>query len=230
MKQPGDGTTEPRSRRSLLAAAAGAATMTAATALARPFSAAADDGDPLILGQPNVAQTTTSLQGDLEVSGTLDSSTLLRATSGFGPAIFAAALNRGVEATSDEGTALIGTSLGMTGWTSSGVQGHASEAGGYGVTASNAHLETALYVIGKARLASRSGRATVGAGKSTVDVDLRQKGGLRGTPLCFANLMSYRPGVSVTTVRPNYPVAGKARIYLNRAVSANTFVAWFVLN
>ena len=63
-----------------------------------------------------------------------------------------------------------------------------------------------------------------------MDIDLRQKGGLSGTPLCFANVTSYRPGVFVTMVRPNYPVLGKVRIYLNRAVSSNTFVAWFVLN
>jgi len=28
----------------------------------------------------------------------------------------------------------------------------------------------------------------------------------------------------------NYPIAGKARIYLNRAVSSPTYVAWVVLN
>ena len=71
---------------------------------------------------------------------------------------------------------------------------------------------------------------TVSAGNSLVDVNLRQKGGLIGTPLCFPNLMSYRPGVFVTTVRPNYPADGRVRIYLNRAVSSNTLVAWFVLN
>jgi hypothetical protein len=42
--------------------------------------------------------------------------------------------------------------------------------------------------------------------------------------------MSYRPGVHVAAVRANYPIAGKARIYLNRAVSSPTYVAWVVLN
>ena len=42
--------------------------------------------------------------------------------------------------------------------------------------------------------------------------------------------MSDRPGVFVRTFRPNFPVAGKARIYLNRTVSSNAYVAWFVLN
>lgn len=42
--------------------------------------------------------------------------------------------------------------------------------------------------------------------------------------------MTYRPGVFVTTARPNYPIKGKIRIYLNRAVAADTFVSWVVLN
>jgi hypothetical protein len=92
---------------------------------------------------------------------------------------------------------------------------------------------TALTVRGKARF-SRSGRATVAAGRSSVDVDFRPTDlpfyGLEGTPLCFANLMSYRPGVYVSAVRPNYPIKGKMRIYLNRSVASSTFVSWFVLN
>jgi hypothetical protein len=34
----------------------------------------------------------------------------------------------------------------------------------------------------------------------------------------------------VTACRPNYPVAGKARIYLNKALSKATYVAWNVTN
>jgi hypothetical protein len=92
---------------------------------------------------------------------------------------------------------------------------------------------TALTVRGKARF-SRSGRATVLAGRSAVDIDFRPLDlpyyGLEGTPLCFANLMSYRPGVYVSAVRPNFPIKGKMRIYLNRTVASSTFVSWFVLN
>lgn len=93
---------------------------------------------------------------------------------------------------------------------------------------------TALTVDGKARF-SRSGRATVRAGRSSVDIYVGPGPeapfyGLEGTPLCFANLMTYRAGVFVTTVRPNYPSNGTIRIYLNRTVSANSFVSWFILN
>ncbi|MDP9319182.1 MAG: hypothetical protein M3O94_08970 [Actinomycetota bacterium] len=92
----------------------------------------------------------------------------------------------------------------------------------------------ALVVSGKVRF-NRSGRASVLAGTRHVDVDLSGGPdapwtGLEGTPLCFANLMSYRAGVFVTTVRPNYPIKGKVRIYLNRTVSSPTWVSWFVLN
>src|SRR4029453_14506525 len=71
----------------------------------------------------------------------------------------------------------------------------------------------ALAIRGKVRL-NRSGRAKVLAGKSTVDVDLRPIDlpfyGLEGTPLCFATLMTYRPGVFVTTARPNYPIRARS--------------------
>jgi hypothetical protein len=87
----------------------------------------------------------------------------------------------------------------------------------------------ALDVIGKARF-SRSGRATIGAGKRYVDVSLASKGGLGGTPLLFATLRTYRSGVYVAGVRPNYPSTGKFRIYLNKALSAATYVSWMVLN
>jgi hypothetical protein len=127
------------------------------------------------------------------------------------------------------GTGVFGETEGINPGTA-GVVGVAGNEVGVGVLAGSPVDGTALRVSWKARLVTRSGRATVAAGKSSVDIDLRSKGGLSGTPLCFANLMSYRPGVFVTTIRPNYPVRGKARIYLNRSVSANTFVAWFVLN
>jgi hypothetical protein len=74
----------------------------------------------------------------------------------------------------------------------------------------------------------RVGHVKVAAGHRSVDVDLRSQGGLGSGPRCFAELQTYRSGVWVTACRPNYPVAGKARIYLNKAVSKATYVAWDV--
>lgn len=76
----------------------------------------------------------------------------------------------------------------------------------------------------------RVGRATVLKGRAYVDVDLRGKGGLGLNPRCFAELQTYRSGVWVTAVRPNYPVTGKLRIYLNKAAPKATYVAWNVTN
>jgi len=114
------------------------------------------------------------------------------------------------------------TTGGMT-----GVYGYAP--GGTGVAA-RSDTGTALQVTGKAAF-SRSGRVTLIKGRSYVDVDLRTKGGLSGSPLCFANILSRRGGVHIETVRPNYPVAGKLRIYLNKVASAtsSTTLAWIVM-
>ena len=212
----------PRSRRSVLAAAAAAAAAGAAATLARPLPAAAADGDPLILGQRNQADTETTLDGAL-----IGKRFLLVENLDAEP--HAAVIGRSLN-----GVGVYGQSEGsdpvLTGNASAGLWGAATTPAGIGVVAVSGDLTgTALWVQGKVRLRTRSGRATVRAGRSSVDIDLT-KGGLAGTPLCFANLMSHRPGTFVTSVRPNYPVAHKARIYLNREVTSNTYVAWFVLN
>ncbi|HEX5826222.1 MAG TPA: hypothetical protein VFY23_01780 [Candidatus Limnocylindrales bacterium] len=87
----------------------------------------------------------------------------------------------------------------------------------------------ALRVAGKARF-TRSGRATVLKNKSSVDVDLRARGGLSSSSLCFATLATSRTGAWVRTVRPNYPSTGYMRIYLNKVASttSSTYVSWIV--
>lgn len=206
--------TAPRTRRSVLVAAVSTAAATAAATLPRPDPAAAANGDPLIIGSQNTGGP-TFLEGDTDTTLTVVSPTVM-------------AVEGRVTGGSIGGTGVRGLTYAQNGI---GVVGQAMRAGGTGVWAANVVPEgTGLYVRGKVRHFTRSGRATVTAGRSTVDIDLRAKGGLDGTPLCFANLMTHRPGVFVTTVRPNYPVAGKVRIYLNRAVSASTHVAWSVLN
>lgn len=60
-------TAVPRSRRAVLPAAAA----TAAAALVRPLDTTAADGDPLMLGQDNQADTMTRLDGLLAISPTL---------------------------------------------------------------------------------------------------------------------------------------------------------------
>lgn len=130
------------------------------------------------------------------------------------------------------------TSVGVTGWsnagsgvagfslTGHGLHGHAS--GGIGVVAKSEN-GLAIQVEGKARL-SRSGTASIGAGRSYVDVDLRTRGGLSASSLPFATLLSYRSGTYVAAVRRNYPSTGKMRIQLNKAVTKTTSTSWMVLD
>jgi hypothetical protein len=137
----------------------------------------------------------------------------------------------GVQGMSESGEGVAGSStshIGVSGECATGFGVHGSSDSGVGVVAVSKSGK-ALDVVGKAMF-SRSGRVRIAAGKRSVDVDLRAKGGLAGTPLCFANLLYYRSGVYVAAVRPNYPSTGKLRIYLNKAVTASTNVAWAVLN
>jgi hypothetical protein len=88
----------------------------------------------------------------------------------------------------------------------------------------------AIYATPTDNPVSRVGRVAVSSGRSYVDVDLRGQGGLGLNPRAFAELQTYRAGAWVAAVRPNYPVTGKLRIYLNKAVTASTYVAWTVTN
>ena len=111
------------------------------------------------------------------------------------------------------------------GATTAGVWGGNSGSGiGVRATSPSGH---ALQVEGKAAF-SRSGRASVAANRSYADVSV--PGGLGPSANILATLQARRSGVYVTACRPNYPTAGKARIYLNKVASttASTPVAWFV--
>lgn len=112
-----------------------------------------------------------------------------------------------------------------------GVFGYSDSGTGIYAKAGTLATGRALAVNGKA-VFTRSGRAGVAAGKSYVDVDMTTRGGLGGTPLCFATPMTLRSGVYVNAVRPNYPTTGKMRIYLNKVASttSTTYVAYLVLS
>jgi hypothetical protein len=244
------GSTAPRSRRAFLAAAAGAAAATAASALDRPSIVLAGvDGD-VVLGALNSATTTTTIEitandsDVLHVSGGSENAAIVGSNDDVGAGVRGEATTgagvlgvspsgSGVEGSTTMGNGVLGVSEAGTGvlghitLSGSGVHGHSFASAGVGVRAS-AEAGRALVVDGKATF-SRSGRATIPAGADHVDVNLTAKGGLGGTPLCFANLTTRRAGVHVEAVRPNTPSTGKLRIYLNRAVPGSTFVAWLVL-
>ena len=103
---------------------------------------------------------------------------------------------------------------------STGVFGYSDS--GTGVYA-KAATGTALYVNGKAKF-SRSGRSTIGSGKSSLVVNLA---GVTTSSLVFAVLYSNRSGRYVRAVTPT---TGKFTIYLNTTVTSSTYVSWFVVN
>ena len=89
--------------------------------------------------------------------------------------------------------------------------------------------------------ATLTGKSSVKAGRSFVDVNLReiaQHSDSQGdNPTfwdpesdagwrCFADLQVYRAGVYVAAVRPHYPSDPMMRIYLTKVVSRDTPVAW----
>lgn len=105
---------------------------------------------------------------------------------------------------------------------SRGVWGHAAAGTGVYCTSSGG---TALHVVGKSKF-SRAGKATMAAGRSYVDVTV--PGGIAANTIVIATLHTYRPGVAVSSVRLNYPTAGKARIYLTKvpSTSSSTSIGW----
>ena len=176
---------------------------------------------------------------------TRDRSTPYSEPPGPGDGVFGeAGTGTGVYGTADGGRGVVGESRGGI-----GVAGISSETGylgwdvssnqappGTGVYGWGIHVgvyaaradpdQTALQAVGRVKF-SRSGRAKVLAGRYYVDVTVPD--GLAGTPLIFANLSTYRSGVWVSATRPNYPSAGRVRIYLNKVVSGTTYLSWFVL-
>ena len=137
----------------------------------------------------------------------------------------------GTVPTSPPTTGVYGSAAGVAtgvfgdGTTGVGVRGEATT--GVGVKAV-ATTGKALEVAGRA-VFSRSGRVSVPANAKYVDVSV--PGGLPTGSSVLATLQYKRGQVHVLAARPNYPSAGKCRIYLSDVASttASTPLAWFVL-
>jgi hypothetical protein len=115
-------------------------------------------------------------------------------------------------------------SIGVEGFGGWGVAGFANgTTGSVGVLAQADLPNRALYVDGKAHF-SRSGRATIGTGKSSIKVTLA---GTSSASRVFAVLHSNRAGRYVRAV---VPTTGSFTIYLNTTVTSATYIAWFVLD
>lgn len=238
-----------RSRRAILAAAAGSAAAVAASA-ALPLGAAAapvnmqteqdnatvaetsitmTDATPGV-GAPDVAfksvNTSTAAAAILAASGDqtgIATDTTFTGAYGFsegGDGV--TTFGAGVWGESDFG--VVGS--GGTGVLGVGVDGVVGlgDIGGTGVIAiSGGTTALALDVQGKVRF-SRSGRSSIGSGRSSLKVTLA---GVTSGSRVFAVLHSNRSGRYVRAV---VPTTNAFTIYLNTTVTSATYVAWFVLN
>jgi hypothetical protein len=239
----------PRSRRALLTAAAGGAAAMVASA-AMPLTVAAAP-TPMSTEQdnPSVAQTsvTQSAAGAVafkarttnpDAAGLLGSTgdetdiaadTSFTGVYGFAPAapVEFDGFGSGVWGDSPD--------VGVVGTGGVGVRGEGFigtvAAGGFGAGAigllawggDGSGADVALDVRGKVRF-SRSGRVTILSGRSSIKVNLA---GVTTSSRVFAVLHSNRSG---RYVRAIVPTTGSFTVYLNTTVTANTFIAWFVLN
>jgi hypothetical protein len=101
--------------------------------------------------------------------------------------------------------------VGDGGSTGTGVEGYS--ASGYG-----------LYVTGKVKLANRSGRLAVGAGKTAI---AKSVPGMSSSNIVIAVLQTAETG---TWVRAAVAATGKFTVYFNKALPTSSVVGWIVLN
>jgi hypothetical protein len=209
-----------RSRRALLTgAAAGAAAVAAKTLTPTPAQAA--DGDPVLLGQTNTSDNATTINTPFESALIGISSTdggALVAINKFeqGYGVFASSAGIGVLARGgDTGVDAFG-----------GVAVRAGTSDGVGVwTSTEPHKGTALQVEGRATF-SRSGRAMVPAGATSVTVT-----GVDLTPESLVLATLQQDLGSRVFVRAAVPsvASGSFKLYLSRAAAVAAPVAWFIL-
>jgi hypothetical protein len=248
----------PRSRRALLAAAAGGAAALAAQA-ALPLTAMAADPNDVVLGSPNTATTTTSITNSTN-GGTAF------AGSGTGTGF-------GVQATSEGGAgsfswsvsapgwfdpALDGPYTGAFGWSPAhpdpdfvgvGTWGQSDDWGVLGQGGVGVYGYGGIGVIGEADNTSFPGVKAYGATDSSPALEVQGKvkfnrAGRKTIGAGKSSLVVTMAGVSSTSkvlavlnsnrsgryVRAVVPASGKFTIYLNSSVSSSTYVAYFVID
>jgi hypothetical protein len=216
-----------------------------AVLVATGSSATATQGQPVIAGQYNSATSTTSINntgagGGLYVFSVTAGSIALYGVAQAGPGVWGAGNPDGVHGVgavngvigsvqNDDGNGVYGQNnangpgvYGENNANGAGVYGSAPN--GTGVLADSVN-GTALSVRGTATF-TRSGIATVSATKASVKVS-----GISLSPASFV-LATIQGNVAGTWVRGVRRSMGTSSftIFLNKAVAANTKVAWFVVN
>lgn len=141
----------------------------------------------------------------------------------FGVGVWGDSEDTGVYGSGDTGVQGFGQSAGVYGYGGVGVVGESASTSAGVLAIGQSATDLALEVIGKVKF-SRSGRVTLGSGKSNIKVTLP---GTTSGSRVFAVLHSNRTGRWVQSV---IPTTGYFTIYLNGTVSTSTYIAWFVLN
>jgi hypothetical protein len=177
-----------------------------------------DDGDPLILGQENTANSATTVAcGDRSGCQAVATFAFYNRLSGLSAAVYG------------EGTSEVGV-WGHAGsiYSEGGVRADGITPGG---SLYQEGFAPALDVHGVSRF-DRSGVAIVLAGKASVLVNVP----IGSDALIFATLRQNRPGILARASVPTLVHQGQPteelyfRIYLTSKVSENTEVAWFIVN
>jgi hypothetical protein len=236
-----------QSRRALLIGAAGGAAAVAASA-ALPVSRALAVDQPLLVNVPNAATAATTLDAALAAAATLGVNNT--GAGGQGLAGTSVLSGNGVRGTSGDAsgapsdtslTGVFGYAEGGNGSTTfgTGVWGVSDDVGVYGsgstgVVGDGGSLGTGvegysvsgygLYVTGKVKLANRSGRLAVGAGKSSIAKTVT---GMTASNIVIAVLQTSETG---TWVRAAVAGAGKFTVYFNKTLPTSSVVGWLVLN
>jgi len=210
-------TTSPRTRRTLLSAAAGAVGAPVAQVVLPRSAVEAANGDPLVLGSAsNVSTASTTLSSVTSLIvlhvDTNDSQGV------HGPAILGTATSgSGVVGSATTGSGVVGDAGASSGI---GVFGHAPV--GIGVYAKSENA-VALKVDGKVQF-NRSGKAWIRAGQASLTLSIP---GTAPTSRIFAVLASNRPS---RYVRAAVPGTGSFTVYLNASALSDSVVSWFILD
>jgi hypothetical protein len=231
--------TAMRSRREMLATALGAAGAATAAAIAAPAVALAANGDALKIGEENTGTSYTKLTNTtvgVEEAGLVGHAAgvglLGESVDGQG-VIGRSTHGAGVQGISETDAGLNGfggpyglwadgTSVGAhcRSWEGIGVSGEATSGVGVYATATTG---AALQVVGKAKF-DRANRVLMKKNTSSYKKTLA---GVTASSQVFAVLRSYRAGTYVAAVVCG---AGFFTIRLNKALSADTWVSYFVVN
>ena len=236
---------QPRSRRAILAAAAGAVGALAASA-AMPLTAAAIDPNDVVLGAANYSGGQTSInQGSPFVTAfkawstqtgaaglvgstgdetNIATSTTFTGVYGWAPTGGSSDVGAGVWGDSDDFGVYGSGAVGVYGSGSTGVIGESTSGSEPGVLAYGLNASSpALRVVGKVSF-NRSGRRSMSSGTKAKTVSLA---GVTSTSKVFAVLATSESG---RWVRAVVPAAGKFTIYLNTTLTSSAVVSWFVLD